>query len=135
MATLEEGMYSYITGLAAISALIGSGDDARMYPNELPQNPTYPAIVYHLISTNDLMAHDGATDFMKKRLQFDCFGETYGSAKNLAKILRQQINGQSGALGGITVHGIFFKNEQDDFGPNVEVDLTQVDFLITYKDE
>lgn len=44
---IEEALYSRMTAHAGLAALVGT----RVYPDQLPQNPTLPAVVYQRIDT------------------------------------------------------------------------------------
>jgi len=130
MATIEEALYTLVTGRPLIGDIIGT----RLYPLRLPQNPVYPAMVYQLVSARWPMAHDGPADMGFPRVQFDCYAASYGVTKILAKTLRREINGFVGTAAGVEITGIFFLNEIDEFGSQAEVYRVSLDFRVNYKE-
>lgn len=127
--TIEEGLYSWLTGNADISALCGD----RVYPDKLPQEPTYPAMTYQRITTGLPMAHDGPLDLENARFQFNCLGLTPKAARTLANTLKQELAGFRGTMGDVSVHGAFLLNQISDFEDEAEVYRAIVDFRINYK--
>jgi len=83
MATIEETIFARCTTHAGISALI----DARCYPERLPENVTYPALVYTRISSSaaQFRTHElESVGLDDARFQFDSYAETSKGAKDLA---------------------------------------------------
>jgi len=64
----------------------------RIYPNPLPENPTYPSIGYQQISDVNHSSHSGSSQLATTRLQLDVWHNTYDAAKtvrdNLKRVLR-----------------------------------------------
>ncbi len=42
----ESTLYAMLSAHAGLAALVGSGDAARIYPDALPEDCDYPAVVY-----------------------------------------------------------------------------------------
>lgn len=94
--TLRTTVYTRCTGHAGTAALI----DGRCYPDRLPENVTYPALVYFRVSADNspFRSHDsGPTDFETSRVQFDCYDETGDGAAALADQIRLAWDGYSDA--------------------------------------
>jgi hypothetical protein len=91
--TLRTDIYSRCTGHAGTAALIGT----RCYPDQLPENVTYPALSYALVSADNstYRDHDGATDREVSRVQFNCYDDTGDDAAALADQLRSAWDGYS----------------------------------------
>lgn len=128
--TIEEALFAWLSANEAVSDLVGD----RIYHGKLKQNPTYPAIRYKDITAQQPMAHDGPGDFLSRRFQFDCFGQTPKQARTVAAALRRQLNGFRGLMDEVQVWGIFFLNENSDFGDAAKKDRVAVDFKINYKE-
>ena len=128
-ATIEEAIFTLLQSLSPITDLVGT----RVYPLQMPQNPTYPCLVYRLISDRSLDWVEGDGGMYWPRFQFDCFAQSYGQAKRLARTLRLQLSGYSGLVGEIDLCRISFLNEVDDFEPVAEVYRVAVEFRIQYK--
>lgn len=77
----ELGARKRLTSDAAVKAIVAE----RVYPLERPQNSPSPAITYQVISdprSNHLKGSDGSRP---TRLQCDCWADSYGVAKALAR--------------------------------------------------
>lgn len=82
--TLRETVYARCTTFAGLSALIGT----RCYPDRLPEDVAYPALVHHtpISSSNEAFrTHDvGMTGMAWSRIQFDSYAATGDGAAALA---------------------------------------------------
>jgi hypothetical protein len=135
MATLEAALFYHLTNTAGTTpGLIGT----RLYPLVLPQDPTYPALTYQVIEDIPPMAHDGPGDLFGALVQFDCYGASYSAAKTLARGLRADLNGKSGAIGAagarVRLAGAFLQGMMDHHEPTTAVWRVMVEFLINYKE-
>ena len=63
---------TYVIGDTGVAALIGT----RMYPTNLPQACTLPAVTYHVISRTHEPTLKGVAAAGTMRVQFDCWAET-----------------------------------------------------------
>ena len=85
--TLRTTVYDRCIGHAGTAALIS----ARCYPDRLPEDVTYPALVYFRVSADNapFRSHDGGpTEFETSRVQFNCYDETGDGAAALADQVR-----------------------------------------------
>lgn len=60
----------------------------RCYPLQMPQNPTFPAIVYTRIANTPINVLDRPPTIDQVRLQIDAYAKTYTAAKDLGKQVR-----------------------------------------------
>lgn len=81
----------------------------RIYYKDLPQNPTYPAITFFLVSGT--RHHD--IDVGYPRYQFDSWAETYAQAVELARQIRLALQREKGTWGSYEVIQGVFLNEAD----------------------
>lgn len=127
-ATVEEAIWTLLQADANVTALIST----RLYPVQMPQNPTYPNVVYSMVSDRglDWLASDGGMQW--SRYQFDCYARTYTQAKRLARTLRVALNHYSSTVGTIDICQAKFLSELDDFEPVAEIYRVAVDFRIQY---
>lgn len=71
---IEAAIRAHLIADAGLSALIG----ARVYPVQLPQRPTLPAITYQDISTLPTQHRDNPyPKHRRSRYQFDCWAGDY----------------------------------------------------------
>ena len=96
----------------------------RIYPVQLPQTPTLPAMVYAQVSivTADV-AHDGQSVYELGRYQFDCYAQKYGDAKALALALKSTLRNWG-------AYEIYFENLLDLSEYELDRYRMTVEFLI-----
>lgn len=83
MSDVIKGFRTYLLTKSGVTNLVV----ARIYPDILPQKPTYPAIVLREISANPHQHLDGSSGMRETRIQVDCWDDdTIG-----AKAVREQV--------------------------------------------
>ena len=128
---IEAALASYIKLIEEITAIIGTGDSARIYPLALPQKPDYPAVTYQVISSP--RHHD--VDISYPRIQYTAFARTYGQAKELAGILRLHLQRLKGILSGIPIKQIQHINAVEFYQDDAGVYYIPQDFKIIFEEE
>ena len=123
----EADLVTFIEADAPVAALVA----ARVYPLNLPQAPTMPAIVYQTISAVVLdHSHDGAGRVLRARVQMSCWAATYVA---LADALRAALDGYAGAMGDTTIGSTLLQNERDDWGSEQTGDWRKIqDYFVMY---
>jgi hypothetical protein len=86
---------TYILTKTGVSSLIST----RMYPDYLPQTPTLPAVVYHVISNVPEHHLGGAAALTTLRIQANLYATSRSGANTLAEAMRNAANGYTGAMG------------------------------------
>jgi hypothetical protein len=93
---LDEALYTYLksySGLANVSQ--------RIYPEQLPQKPKYPAITFQEISESEVETlSTPAGNLIATTYQFDCWDSTKVGVNTIAKNLRKAFKNYSGLTGG-----------------------------------
>jgi len=135
MATLEQGLISYLTGYASLSSLIS----ARVYCITKPQSVIYPCVTFQRISTPRIHTHDtsGASgDLATPRIQFDVWAATFASAKAITDVLRAALNGKKGSIGtapyAVTIQASLVDTEDATFDINNEMFRSRSDYMIAH---
>lgn len=133
--TIEEGLVAYLLAAAPITALVGVGANARIFPLRMPDNPAaWPVLVYHKISGPRDSAHSGPTGFARARFQFSCWSDDYAKAKRLAMAVVQAFEGYHGAMGAVQGVASDVDNELDLFDPPSRLFHTAVDVMIDHQE-
>lgn len=134
---LNEALYAYLKSYAGLLALVGD----CIYPDVLPQNPTYPAITYQLISEEEIDTFQQPNTLIGPTYQFSCWGSTRASCQAVAKQLRlafKNYSGVMGGAGGVTVSGIEKINKSEDIFNDSDGRIiayrTSIDFQIWYQE-
>ena len=109
---LEVALYNYLSTYAGLIALTST----RIYPNVLPQSPTYPAVTFEMISGPRVHAMGSDPGLTFPRYEFTCWGSTKASARAVALQIidaLQDKTGTIGGTGGVTIQRIFLEDESD----------------------
>lgn len=130
---MEEALLSYLLAASGITSLVGT----RINWVRSPQGAVSPRVVLTRISgLRDMTLNNGATGYVTSRIQVDCIGTSYGSAKTVARAIEARLSGYSGTTGGIRFLGCFLIGERDDFFDTDTPDKvfrTAIDFNIWHK--
>lgn len=131
MAEIGEVIYSKLTGYAGLSALVGS----RVYPSQLPQRVTLPAITYFRVTTTFVTTRDngGRASLERPRIQFDCWGETRKQARAVAAELRYALATFPQASGP-RVDVALPANDFDDYEPDTQRHRVILDAFIWHEE-
>lgn len=95
---IEAGLFNLLSTTPAIEAIC----QTRIYPVVLPEEPTYPAATYQMISARAEPTFE-TSGFQRWRIQFDCFGVAYPDASGLRDALIKALNGYQGVLSDGTI--------------------------------
>ena len=107
-----------------VAAIIGS----RAYQGRLPREPTFPAIVYQMISR----PQDGLTGIVQARMQYTCMAESWREAADLADAVRCALHGYRGARDGARIEYIQYAGQHDDYDETTGIHWIPVDVIVTY---
>lgn len=107
--TLEQGVRAAAIADTDVNALVSG----RIYHERMPQKATMPAIVFSRVSTSQNSLLDGVDTLTQVRIQFDIYGDTSSSVRDLATKVRTLYNGHRGDLGGAAVQFATLDSELD----------------------
>ncbi len=85
----EASLYSLLTGTAGVTALVST----RIYPDLLPENCAYPAIVFARSNTDPLIGISGQVFGTDIELSIGCWAATRTSADAVASAVEAAIAG------------------------------------------
>lgn len=130
---MEEALIAYALAGTTLAGLVGS----RIHWVRSPQGTASPRIVlYRIAGLWDMSLNNGPTGYVSSRVQADCIGTSYASAKAVARALEARLSGYSGTTGGVRFEGVFLVGERDDFFDTETPDKlfrTSLDFNIWTK--
>ena len=66
-----------------LKTLLGPLVAQRFYPHTAPQNPTFPCIVYFVVTRERIFGLETHHGLFKSRFQFDLYARTYSEVKTL----------------------------------------------------
>jgi len=118
----------------------GTSAGSRIYPQQLPQLATLPAIRYLEVSDPPEHTHSGRSSLRHPRYQLDCFDQDseshdgYLGARALAAEVVAALDGYKGPMGSTTCYAGFQENSQDNYDPETGRHWVIVDFEIWHKE-
>lgn len=82
---IEAALFGHLSTEAGLSALVGT----RVFPIQLPQGATLPAVTFQRISTRPLTHRSSTTPtYSRPRFQFGCWASSFDGAVALRAALR-----------------------------------------------
>jgi len=132
---IEAAFYSFITSQAVTSSLVST----RVYPLNIPQEATLPAVAYQRISGGRELTHGGPQQgLLRARLQVTITAVNYDEVKAAAAAIRLLFNGFRGWWGpaqGTGVYVQFCSVEElgDGYGATMERVTTRLDLVVNYR--
>jgi hypothetical protein len=96
----------------------------RIYPLNLPQPPTYPAITYQRISNS---GQDGTSTLKQSRWQIDCWASTYVGSQTVAAAVKAFAEEWHDSPG---IEWARVVNEIDDYDDDAKVYRIIVDVIL-----
>jgi hypothetical protein len=99
---MEAPFYSVVSVASAVTALLGSGANIRLYPDEAPQGTQPPYAVYTHIVGIPQSQLVGAPGIDAHTVQVDCYSKTRDQALQLAGAIRAAVE----TRGDLTLRGM-----------------------------
>lgn len=142
--SLESGLFTLLSSVPASAA------STRVYPERAPDTPTYPIILYSIVTrvgqdTRPATATDaagsttgyssgGEDDLDRVRVQVEFLGQTYESVRALAAQIRPYVQGFNGTSGGEKFQPIYIESEQNEpFDAGAEIYRRIWDVIVWHK--
>ena len=63
----------------------------KVYPGSIPENGTYPNVVFQRVLTTDLRSHE-AIEMEMPRFQLSCWAKSYKASVDTAQIVKNALN-------------------------------------------
>jgi hypothetical protein len=130
---MEEGLIAKLLATSGVTSLV----QARVYPGRRPQASVLPAVAMNRISGAPVYTDQGEAGLATARVEIDCWGETYTSAKQTARAVIAALSAFFGTAGGYTFQYVLLDAERDfsEAGSNAAEYLyrTNLDFIVWYQ--
>lgn len=120
---LETKLYTALSQAATILAVSSN----RIYPLVLPQEPTYPAIVYTRVSGGQVNDLQGYAGLHNAHISIDIFAETFAAAKSLSTAVHATLNTT-------TTIRCLLTDDADNYEPELLAYRVSMDFSIWNKE-
>jgi hypothetical protein len=84
----ETALNTALLAAPAVTAIVGSGSAARVYPDVVPQDKGLPALAYARVATEPILTvHSAAPIATRATLEVWCMAATRAAAEGLADIV------------------------------------------------
>ncbi len=125
--TIGEALRYVLVNDSAVSAIT-----SRCYPASLPQNPTYPLILYYHISGTTDNHLRGSSGMARVRYQIESWAKTYAAAQTLAAAVRVALNNYSGTVNTVRIGSCLIESERDIYEETVSCNRVIQDFVVWF---
>lgn len=127
--TIEEAIHDILVTDSSVKAIT-----TRCYPSTLPQNPTYPLILYAKVTGERINDLSGPSGMAHPRFQIEAWAETYAAAKSLANAIRVCLNGYRGTSGTVWIGSFLIQSERDIYEPEAACHRVVMDYAIWHNE-
>lgn len=132
MADIEEALYYVLSQDEAIA----SGIASRVYPMQLPQGVTFPAVTFMKVSAPRDHVQKGPSGLVSSRFQVSAWAQNYSAARQAAALVRLALIGYRGVVAsGVRIGGVLMVNERDLEEPDAKLWQRASDFMIFHDEE
>ena len=97
--TVEAALIARLNSYAPLTALVGSGAAARIYPEWLPQKTNFPAVAMARRGDERFEVMGQSVDVTFTQFQFSCFARGYLNVLTLAQAVEDALNRYSAEAG------------------------------------
>ena len=80
----ESILYGSLTASAGVAVLVGADSAARIYPDAMPEDGTYPVIVFSRTGTEPIVTIDGMRHGEFVTMQMQCWANTRAASDAVA---------------------------------------------------
>ena len=114
MATISDVLYTRLAAVSGVTDLVGTGNNARIWPISRREGAVNPSITYQRVSgPKESAMGTSDTGLTHPVFQVDCFADTYREADDLAEAVRVALQRYTGTILGVVVQVIEFVNTSD----------------------
>lgn len=119
---------------ATVGPLVLEGGFYKVFPLQIKQGYSYPAIVVTPVSVNANETKTSASIFDQVRVQIDCYAKTYTEAATLDDAVRAALDryndGWVGQVENVTVKGISYINSNETIDEPDNVYRVSTDYQV-----
>jgi hypothetical protein len=124
-------IFARLTGFAGLTALVS----ARVYPSELPDNPTYPAIMYKCDRGPALRGAVSNPPYAADAVHILVYSKTRLEACAVAVQVRLALDRwRKATISGVQVDDCFFEGDVGSYDPSAKVHFVALDFKLHYRE-
>lgn len=117
-----------LAATSAVTDLIGT----RIHPIVLPQNATYPAVVYSITAERIDYTKGYAGNMDRVTVQFNIWGDDYDELESIHDAIEAALDYNEGTAGGETMDSIRITSWHDGIDQDGEYLLRQVNYTMVH---
>jgi hypothetical protein len=106
---IAEVIYGMLSSTADVTAIVGTGDNCRIFPVVADEGVRSPFITFNVINVSPDDSKSGAAQVDNIYVQVSCFGDSYTDTAILATKVRTALDRFTGPVGDDLVDGIRFE--------------------------
>lgn len=134
MAGIGKALWNHLKANVGVTTALGSGGADKIYASAPPQNPTYPFIVYTLVTEPREYCLTTETA-QNSTVQIDCWGKTYDQSNIVADAVQVALDFYRGSFGGIvTALSTLRRSRQDLYEDATFEHRVSLDYSILWRD-
>lgn len=130
---MEQSLIALLLAASGLTTLVSQ----RVNWNKIAAPAVAPYVTLRRISGARDYAMGGATGLVETRVQVDCYGDTYTSAKGVARQVEAVLSGYRGTSQTTKFDGIFLTAERDlidDDESPADLHGVSLDFMVWHKE-
>ena len=108
---MERGLYAILKADSDITGMVGSGDNARIYPDFVPQEAKMPHISFNRLNNDPNDTKDGVSALDDIDVDIDIWHNESEKLRLLAGYVRTALDRYSGTIATINFQSIRFVND------------------------
>lgn len=110
---IAAALFDYLSKSATIHAAVAD----RIYPVQLPQNATKPALVYREMYTDNTYLLQADDTLLRPTIEIECHADSYGSARAVMRTVKGVLQNYSGLMGDAAVQAVLVSGGAEDYNP------------------
>lgn len=112
---MKQDLYAYLNSVSGVTSVFSSSspDQARIYPQILPQRPNYPAATYQIVGRTRQSTFSGTNGMVRSSVNVDVYAQNDEDVKTGSDAIRAALLDFRGAMGGTQVNRVSLDNEID----------------------
>lgn len=137
--SVKKAVFALLSGHAGLTALVGT----RIHRQLLPQEPTYPAVVYTRTASVLVASLGRESGLWRSTISVDCLAETESGAEAVALQVRDALDHQSGLIGWpvnaspyagqLQIQAIAHLDSTDNYDDELEIHAVTEDFEVWHE--
>jgi len=111
MATIKDGLYTYLVSKSEITDLVG----LKIFPNQAPNSSELPYITVARVASDGEHHLSDASKQVTDTFELEVFGRDSIEVENIAEAIRDKVDGFRGLMGSTEVGSALIVSQNDDF--------------------